>query len=54
MMINFIVKLEDILRNSGNDDWEIRYYPSDNFYVLELDGDRICMFNLDEKENNND
>lgn len=42
-MIDFIVKLEDMLRQSGYEDWEIRYLPTEKAYSLKLDGDTILM-----------
>ena len=45
-MIDFIVKLEDMLRLSGYKDWEIRYLPKEKAYSLELDGDTILMSSL--------
>lgn len=42
-MINFIVMLEDMLRNSGRDDWELIYLPEVKAYVLKIDGTRIYL-----------
>lgn len=28
-MIDFIVKLEDMLKQSGYEDWEIEYFPNE-------------------------
>ena len=42
-MIDFIIKLENMLDFSGYEDWEIRYDPNLNGYVLTLDGDSIFM-----------
>lgn len=42
-MIDFIVKLEEILKNSGNEDWEIKYVPEKDGYLLRLDEDYILM-----------
>ncbi len=42
-MIDFIAKLEDMLRFSGYEDYEIKYIPSHDAYILELDGDTIVM-----------
>lgn len=42
-MIDFIVKLEDMLRQSGYKDWKIRYLPEKEEYHLKLDGDTILM-----------
>lgn len=42
-MINFIVKLEDMLKMSGYEDWEIRYLPEEKAYALKLDDDIILM-----------
>lgn len=54
-MSNFCVKLEDILRNSGYDDWELRYDPDVEGYFLKLDGEVIFMTKIGnmkkEKEN---
>lgn len=38
-MIDFIIKLEDMLKQSGHEDWEIRYNPEEKVYSLTLDGD---------------
>lgn len=42
-MIDFIVKLEDMLTTSGNDDWEIIYDPEHDGYFLKFDEDVIFM-----------
>lgn len=42
-MIDFIIKLEDLLKQSGYEDWEIRYSPEKRAYILKLDGDTIVM-----------
>ena len=42
-MIDFIVKLEEILKNSGNKDWGIKYAPEKDGYLLRLDEDFILM-----------
>ena len=42
-MIDFIVKLEEILKNSGNEDWENKYVPEKDGYLLRLDEDFILM-----------
>ena len=42
-MIDFIVKLEEILKNSGNEDWGIKYGPEKDGYLLRLDEDFIFM-----------
>lgn len=56
-MIDFIVKLENMLIFSGYEDYEIKYIPSHDAYILELDGDAIVMTDassiLKEKENKN-
>lgn len=42
-MIDFIVKLEEILKNSGNEDWEIKYVLEERGYVIRLDDNYILM-----------
>lgn len=42
-MIDFIVKLEEILKNSGNEDWGIKYVPEKDGYLVRLDEDFILM-----------
>ena len=42
-MIDFIIKLENMLKQSGYEDWEIRYHPEEKIYSLTLDGDVIFM-----------
>ena len=42
-MIDFIAKLEDILKFSGREDWEIVYMPDLDGYILKLDEDTIFM-----------
>ena len=49
-MIDFIVKLEDMLRLSGYKDWEIQYLPKEKAYNLKLDGDTIFMREVIRKE----
>ena len=44
-MINFIIKLEDMLKKSEYEDWEIMYLPEKDCYMLKLDGDLIFMSN---------
>lgn len=50
-MIDFIIKLEDMLKLSGYEDWELMYVPEHDGYVLKLDGDAIFMTNVKEKKN---
>lgn len=49
--IDFIVKLEDMLKQSGYEDWEIRYFPNEKAYVLKFDGDTVLMRKVTGKEN---
>lgn len=49
-MSGFVVKLEDMLRNSGIEDWEIMYDPTVGGYILKLDGDVIFMTKVCEYE----
>lgn len=49
-MIDFIVKLEDMLRLSGYKNWEIQYLPKEKAYSLKLDGDTIFMIEVIRKE----
>ena len=46
-MIDFIVKLEDMLKLSDNDDWEIMYIPEYEGYLLKIDGDAVFMSEVD-------
>lgn len=52
-MIDFIVKLEDMLKASGYEDWEIIYVPEHHGYILKLDEDAIFMMKITKKEENN-
>lgn len=59
-MIDFIIKLEDMLKLSGYPDWEIRYMPDEDGYILKLDDHVIFMLDVgnkptecEVKENNN-
>ena len=45
-MINFIIKLEDMLKKSEYEDWEIMYLPEKDGYILNLNGDSIFMSNI--------
>ena len=45
-MINFIIKLEDMLKQSEYEDWEIMYLPEKDGYILKLDDDSIFMSNI--------
>lgn len=48
-MIDFIIKLEDMLRKSGYETWNIYYFPDrENECILEMDGNTILMTKLDE------
>ena len=49
-MIDFIVKLEDVLRLSGYKNRGIRYSPEKEEYYLKLDGDTILMREVIRKE----
>ena len=42
-MIDFIIKLEDMLKMSGYEDWEIAYMPDLKGYLLKLDDDVVFM-----------
>ena len=46
-MIDFIVKLEKILKNSGNEDWVIKYVTEKDGYLLRLDEDFILRTKVD-------
>ena len=50
-MIDFIMKLEGMLKQSGCEDWEIRYFPNEKAYVLKFDDDTIFMRKVTRKEN---
>lgn len=49
-MIDFIIKLEDMLKLSGYEDWELMYIPEYDGYLLKLDGDAIFMTNVKGEE----
>lgn len=51
-MIDFIMKLEGMLKMSGYEDWEISYFPQERAYVLKLNGDVIFIRKVTGKENN--
>ena len=53
-MIDFIIKLEDMLKLSGYPDWETMYMPDEDGYVLKLEDDVIFMTKANEKENHNE
>lgn len=46
-MFDFIVKLEEILKISGNEDWGIKYVPEKDGYLVRLDEDFILMTKVD-------
>ena len=50
-MIDFIIKLENMLEQSGYEDWEIRYHPEEKIYSLTLDGDVVFTRKNTGKEN---
>ena len=50
-MIDFIIKLENMLEQSGYEGWEIRYHPDKKIYSLTLDGDVVFMRKFTGKEN---
>ena len=52
-MTNFIIKLEDMLKKSEYEDWEIMYFPEYG-YILKLDGDSIFMSNIKTINNESD
>lgn len=48
-MEDFIIKLENMLRQSGYENWTTYYFPDrENECILELNGDTILMTKLDE------
>lgn len=51
-MINFIIKLEDMLKASGYEDWEIIHVPVHRGYILKLDGDAVFMMKITKEEEN--
>ena len=51
-MIDFIIKLEDMLKLSGREDWEIIYMPDLDGYILKLDDDAIFMCDAKKGEKN--
>ena len=50
-MIDFIIKLENMLEQSGYEDWEIRYHPDKKIYSLTLDDVVVFMRKFTSKEN---
>ena len=42
-MIDFIIKLEDMLNLAGHEDWEIHYMPEFKGYLLKLDDHVVFM-----------
>lgn len=52
-MIDFIMKLENILMQSEYENWEIQYDPTECDWILKLDGDAVVMRKFTGKENNN-
>ena len=42
-MISFIIKLEDMLKAAGHENWEIMYVRDLGGYILKLDGDVVYM-----------
>lgn len=49
-MINFIVNLETMLINTIPDtEWELRYDPENQCYILTIDEDEIVMYKKEEK-----
>lgn len=53
-MIQFITTLEDILTNSGRDDWEIIYHPKLKGYILKIDEVAVFLMRVDTAEGEND
>ena len=51
-MIDFIVKLEDMLKASGIQDWELIYDPETKGYFLKVDDDVIYMTKVKEESEN--
>lgn len=52
-MIDFIAKLEGMLKTSGCEDYEIQYLPRGQAFCLTLDGKTIFMKKIVNKENSN-
>lgn len=54
-MIDFIAKLEGMLKTSGCEDYEIQYLPrGGQAFCLTLDGKTIFMKKIVNKENSNE
>lgn len=51
-MTDFIVKLENMLKASGYNDWEIIHAPEHHGYILKLDGDAVFMMKITKEEEN--
>lgn len=49
-MIDFIIKLENMLTAAGHEDWEIEYVPELKGYILTVDDDEIFMTKANEEE----
>lgn len=45
-MTDFIIKLEDMFKLAGHEDWEITYIPEMVGYLVSLDDDVIFMQSL--------
>lgn len=52
-MIDFIAKLEGMLKTSGCEDYEIQYLPRGQAFCLTLDGKTIFMKKIVNKEKSN-
>lgn len=50
-MIDFVIKLEDMLRMSGYTDWEIRYIPESGGCILKLDDHVVFLREIKEDDN---
>lgn len=53
-MIDFIAKLEDMLKASGCEDYEIQYLQRGQAFCLTLDGKTIFMKKIVGKKNSNE
>lgn len=54
LKFNTITKIEDMLKTSGDENWEIIYLPKEDGYIIKFNGDSIFMCDVSKRSINND
>lgn len=46
-MTEFVTMIEEMLLNSGRDNWELIYIPQEQVYMVKIGGKRIYLWEVE-------